>query len=313
MSPIEIQVEFESGDATTGIPSETPANGEWLTHPAFTLGDDELTGLWVAKFETSGTATQPLSKPSQITLVSQNVATQFTTGQQFGTTEYLTTTGVNEVDAHMARNMEWASVAYLKQSKYGLGNTEIMMNNYNQVAYNSSSQTGGTGFFTGCGSTTTTTATTTRCDASGNEYNTENGVKASTTGNITGVYDTSGGAWERVMGAMYASGNTAILYQNSGFNSSTLTPDSKYVDMYKYGTTFNDQAAYNRSHLGDATGEMRGWFSDLANFVYSSYAWFERGGRPSNGAGTGSFAFHHYGGGAHASISFRGVLARMAS
>jgi len=112
---------------------------------------------------------------------------------------------------------------------------------------------------------------------------------------------------------MYASGNTAILYQNSGFNSSTLTPDSKYVDMYKYGTTFNDQAAYNRSHLGDATGEMRGWFSDLANFVYSSYAWFERGGRPYAGAYTGSFAFSHTGGGADANISFRGVLVPLAS
>ena len=29
-----------------------------------------------------------------------------------------------------------------------------------------------------------------------NAYNTTGGVKASTTGNITGVYDMSGGAWE---------------------------------------------------------------------------------------------------------------------
>jgi len=115
------------------------------------------------------------------------------------------------------------------------------------------------------------------------------------------------------MGAMYASGNTAILYQNSGFTTSTLTPDSKYVDMYTYGTTTNDQTAYNRSHLGDATGEMRGWFSDYAIFVNSSYAWFGRGGRPSIGADTGSFAFTRDDGGAHAYSSFRGVLVPLAS
>jgi len=305
MSPIEIQVEFESGDATTGIPSETPANGEWLTHPAFTFGDDELRGLWVAKFETSGSEDQPWSKPSQITLVSQNAATQFTTAQKFGTTEYLTQTGVSEVDAHMGRNMEWGAIAYLKQSKYGLGNTEIMMNNYNQVAYNSSSNTGGTGFFTGCGSTTTSTATTSKCSETSNGYKTANGMAASTTGNITGVYDTSGGAWEYVMGAMYASGNTAILYQSSGFTTSTLTPDSKYVDMYLYGTSTSD---YARSHLGDATGEVHGWYGDIAVFVSSPYAWFVRGDRPNDGAGTGSFAFGRNDGNAYEFSSFRAFL-----
>ena len=31
-------------------------------------------------------------------------------------------------------------------------------------------------------------------------YNTSNGVLASTTGNVTGIYDMSGGSWERVAG-----------------------------------------------------------------------------------------------------------------
>ena len=31
-----------------------------------------------------------------------------------------------------------------------------------------------------------------------NYYNTEKGVKASTTGNVYGIYDMSGGSWERV-------------------------------------------------------------------------------------------------------------------
>jgi len=261
--------------------------------------------LWVAKFETSGTATQPLSKPSQITLVSQNIATQFTTGQQFGTTEYLTTTGVNEVDAHMARNMEWASVAYLKQSKYGLGTNEVKMNNYNA---NSSD---GTGNMAGCGSNTTSTATTTRCTATSNGYATLNGQLSSTTGNIYGVYDTSGGAWEHVMGVMYASGNIAISYESSGFDSSTLTPDSKYVDMYTYGTTETDQTAYKRSHLGDATGETVGWFGDRLEIVINSYPWFQRSGRPADRTGAGSFSIINHAGGIHDRGSFRSIIIKI--
>ena len=63
-------------------------------------------------------------------LTNQNVSTQFTTSQKFGTTTYLTSTGVSEVDAHMMKNIEWGAVAYLKQSKYGLGTTDIGLNNY---------------------------------------------------------------------------------------------------------------------------------------------------------------------------------------
>jgi len=297
VSEQEIQVIFESGTETTGIPSETPLNGEWLTHPAFTFGDDELTGLWVAKFETSGTATQPLSKPSQITLVSQNVATQFTTGQKFGTIEYLTSTGVNEVDAHMARNMDWGAIAYLKQSKYGLGNIDIRMNNYNEIMYNTETNAGGSGYITGCGSEEGATATSTPCTKDLNGYQTINGQLASTTGNITGVYDTSGGAVEFVMGTMYEEDNATILYYDSGFSidiEPILLPTSKYVDMYEYGTTISDQNAYNRSHLGDALGETRGWFGDYKRFIYPNENWFGRGGRPLNGAATGSFAFACY-------------------
>ena len=49
-------------------------------------------------------------------------------------------------------------------------------------------------------------------------------------------------------------------------------------------------------------------YSDNVNFVNSSNAWFKRGGRPNNGANTGSFAFNHNDGGANANNSFRGVF-----
>ena len=97
MDPIEIQVQFEYGTPTK---SNGTANGQWLTHPAFTFGTNELKGIWVGKFSTTGSAETPTIKPNIGMLTNQNVSTQFTTSQIFGTTTYLTSTGVSEVDAH---------------------------------------------------------------------------------------------------------------------------------------------------------------------------------------------------------------------
>ena len=119
------------------------------------------------------------------------------------------------------------------------------------------------------------------------------GVLASTTGNIYGIYDMSGGANEYVMGVEKTSNGT-IQYQNSGFNASNMV-ESKYYDLYEYGTSNSD---YSRSKLGDATGETRNWYSDNQRFIYSSAGWFMRGGAYTNGSAAGAFNFLHSGGGA---------------
>ena len=300
MDPIEIQIKFEEG-----IPNKSSgtANGEWLTHPAFTLGTDELEGIWVGKFSTTGSAETPTSKPNLLPLTNQNVSTQFTTSQIFGTTTYLTSTGVSEVDAHMMKNIEWGAVAYLKQSKYGLGTTDIAWNNYfDETDFNN----GGTNYLkTGCGIASGSEYSTT-CNA----YNTTDGMLASTTGNITGVYDMSAVMGTYVMGVMKTSGGTALNYSDSGFTTSTLPFNSKYVDQYEYGTTYNDQTAYNRRILGDATGEVHGWYDDTAFFVNSEGAWFVRGGSGfGNPAGAGVFTFHRSIGVPGTILAFRSVLA----
>ena len=276
MDPIEIQVEFEDGIPTK---SNGTANGQWLTHPAFTFGTDELAGIWVGKFSTTGDATTPTIKPNLGMLTNQNVSTQFTTSQKFGTTTYLTSTGASQVDAHMMKNIEWGAVAYLKQSKYGLGTTDIGLNNYSSSPY-----------LTGCGAASGSNYSTT-CNA----YNTTDGMLASTTGNITGVYDMSAYIGTYVMGVMQDntgtntpmsgydsssnSGFTGKLYDSGNFTqySGVSFPNSKYYDLYAYGTTYNDQIAYNRRILGDATGEVSFWYADYHVFVYSDYSWFVRG------------------------------------
>ena len=302
MDPIEIQIKFEEG-----IPNKSSgtANGEWLTHPAFTFGTDELKGIWVGKFSTTGNATTPTIKPNLGMLTNQNVSTQFTTSQKFGTTTYLTSTGVSKVDAHMMKNIEWGAVAYLKQSKYGLGTTDIGLNNYKSSPY-----------LTGCGSTAGSAYSTT-CNA----YNTTDGMLASTTGNITGIYDMSAYTGTYVMGVMQD--NTGTNTPMSGYSSSSNSgftgklynseysgvsfPNSKYYDLYSYGTSYSD---YTRRILGDATGEVAGWYGDFAYFVYSVYPWFIRGfGDFDDPAYAGVFTFYIYDGMPLPLLVFRSVLA----
>ncbi|MGN1324434.1 MAG: hypothetical protein ACI4VR_04475, partial [Bacilli bacterium] len=255
MDPIEIQVKFEGKNVTK---SSGTANDEWLTHPAFTFGTDELSGIWVGKFEITGSASSPTIKPGLNILTSTNVYTHFSVSQQFGTAAYLNNMGVSQVDAHLMKNIEWGAVAYLKQSKYGLGLTNIAVNNDN------SRITGG---------------------GSGLSYVTN--VNQTTTGNIYGIYDMSGGSDENVMAASLESGNTSIGYSSSGFTSDTLPFNSKYLDQYNYGS-YND---YTRSILGDAMGETTGWYGDANRLTYGTYTWITRGGWSSSGDSAGIFYF----------------------
>ena len=328
-----INVEFERGIASTGnvrcstseIGVETctnKANGNWYTHPAFTFGDQQLQGIWVGKFETTyGTNTTdvypdntvyetPTIKPNVTSLRNQQISKKFQTAQYFGTSAYLTSTGVNEVDAHMMKNIEWGAVAYLKQSTYGLGTTDIGINSKG-------------GYLTGCGPQS---AGSTNSGSTCNAYDTTLGMSASTTGNITGVYDMSGGAYEYTMGVVQDNTTTGRspmsgtdTSSNSGYigkvgssyadSGNTLAfPAAKYYDLYANGTTKDDQTAYNRSHLGDATGETRSWYSDDANFPFALGPWFSRGGSYFIGSGAGVFYFYNAGGGAYTNSGFRVTL-----
>ena len=125
-----IDIQFESADTiSTGT-----TVGSYITHPAFWWDNDsdgvrdsgeELAGIWVGKFETTGIADSPTILPNVTSLREQNVSTQFATAQKLGGTTY----GVSSnVDSHMMKNREWGAVAYLSHSKYG-ANREIYFNN----------------------------------------------------------------------------------------------------------------------------------------------------------------------------------------
>ena len=308
----EIEIKFGTsntkdeidGECTTPMLSGESGNckvGDYMTHPAFISMD--TTGLWVAKFETTGTTDSINVLPNQESLRSINVSTMFELSYNYN----------RSLDSHMMKNTEWGAVAYLSNSKYGI-NDEVRINNsatyttgcaatVPALNYVGKSQTDHTeGYYNGCE----------------NAYNTTIGVLASTTGNISGIYDMSGGAWEDM--ASYRS-NT---YGSSGFDASSISNyDSKYFDVYP---SDSERITYNKRILGDATGELgpfydykdsdngqryhSTWGTDYAYFVEAFYPWFEHGGLYYHGAVAGSFAFDRDTGGASSNISFRLVLTK---
>ena len=262
---------------------------------AFTFGNKELSGFWYAKFETShstlassttsnnlgctnetcSNANGIIIKPNVTSLKYNNISNFFyasrsmeQTGNSFGFVS-------SEVDTHMSKNNEWGAVAYLTQSIYGRCTnsttcTEVGINNNKSYI---------TGYGAPAGSSSSVTNGT---------YNTTLGKDASTTGTIYGIYDMSGGAWEYVMGVY----NKTIA--NSGFSS---LPDSKYYNNYT-GT----------SYTGHALTETKNWYSDYADFVFTSYPWFLRGGNYGDGASAGVFGFGINDGNSYNSYSSRPVI-----
>ena len=307
-----IDIQFESADTiSTGT-----TVGSYITHPAFWWDNDsdgvrdsgeELAGIWVGKFETTGTADSPTILPNVTSLREQNVSTQFATAQKLGGTTY----GVSSnVDSHMMKNREWGAVAYLSHSKYG-ANREIYFNNSSD--YYTGRSGGNIGGSTAINTVYTSQTSTNQYNRYGFytwdgyllEYNTNTKSSthdiskvASTTGNITGVYDMSGGANEYVMG------NYNDTIGSSGFTS---LPDSKYYDLY---TTTDKLTACNGGICyGHGLSEVSKWYGDYAYFVNAGDPWFIRGGNCTYGSNAGAFDFSNNGsGGANGSSAARSVL-----
>ena len=282
-----IEVEFESADTPK---SSGTQNNEWLTHPAFTFGTTELNGIWVGKFESSGTSVDE-SSISDITIIPNAVSIRWqTVGNMFNASRAIEANDkygldASKVDTHMMKNMEWGAVAYLTNSKYGRYiNSSTCIDSGCEVWINPNSN-----YTTGCAGDSVSEAESTSCNA----WDTPTGVNASTTGNIYGIYDMSGGAWEYVMGNY----NKTVGY--SGIDFSGI--DSKYYDLYTGDTI-------SAGKLGDSTKETQGWNGDYEHFVYSSYPWFLRGGICFDGSDAVVFHFDYFNGTAFSFYSWRVVL-----
>ncbi len=319
-----IDVIFENKETT---PSTGSTVGTYLTHPAFIAFDTN--GLWVGKFEagydgaTTTAAAQVNNVDTSKIIIKPNVYSwrNITVGNMFKNSyDYQ-----RNLDSHMMKNTEWGAVAYLQHSAYG-SKSSVRINNNSSFITGYSATLEPTLGYNGGTSINGNRVESTSLGVDGTytiNYLNSNSTVSSTTGNYSGIYDMSGGAWEYVMGyttkATTVGGASGItsLYPNF-FSDSTY---SKYWD--KYTSTVNTN--YSNRILGDATGEMgpfgseldpdgstrykSSWYKDYAYFADSSYPWFDRGGGWSSGAEAGSFVFGSSTGGTNTSLSFRIVLA----
>ena len=346
---------YKDRDAITTTSLNTDYTDAWYTHPAFTFGNKEIEGFWIGKFETStdtssdcyttpsadncnNTNQTPRILPDVSSLRYQNVSNQFTTARKFQS--YL-----SDINAHMLTNLEWGAVAYLTHSFYGL-----CTDDNGTVTCTGVNQNNSEGYFTGrsggniAGNISTEKVFYSNDSLTTNQYNTNGyynykGYKlksdgtidskdsvslvASTTKNVTGVYDISGGAYEYVMGNMVNTSNQFYpSYATSGSNpwNGSSAIDSKFYNSYSYGTNSSGKIASNRGRLGDATAEVLGGTSaesawkpgsgkkgSNAVFVNSTHSWFVRGGNYSS-AYSGAFLFGWSHGYSRSIYSFRSSL-----
>ena len=312
----EDKIQGENGDgtsetcklkATNEVCTDNTCNNKTYTHPGFYNSD----GFWIGKFELTGTINDITVKPNLSSVRSQNVSS-FREGIE-KVTASSNKYGLTTNTSHMITNMEWRAVAYLSHSKYGTcTNGEC-----HEIGINNNSS-----YKTGCGAEAGSESSTT-C----NEYNTELGKGASTTGNIYGVYDMSGGSEENTMANMVSNDGTTMMSgywasSNSGYTGKVYDdgnyttyigvdyPNVKYYDRYSYSTS---NVSIIGSKLGDGIKEVyntdnSGWYSDGSQPVYSGGPWFSRGSYYFFNGGAGVFTSYSDKGRGESPISSRLVI-----
>lgn len=304
--PSETQTLYGTIEVNFIAPDITSASTNYVIHPSFMNGtsnnfengewDSNISGFWMSKFEMSkeinesGTwemehisasssgdinvdnnTTRMVSKPNKESWTHISIAKAFSSSKL--STYNLTSTDAAKINSHLMKNSEWGAVAYLAYSSFGK-NSQPNINSY---------MPGKTSLCTGFGSNAVNSAQITNTTINDkNRYNGQTGINASTTGNIYGIYDISGGASEFSAASMVGG---SALDSNSSSN--------KYYTMYTTGNMKNN------GKIGDATKETYNWDSNAVgnssnaiDFNISDY--FLRGGGATNGntAGrSGLFSF----------------------
>ena len=364
------------------------ANGGW---------DEELTGIWVAKFEAgyaSGNndtnVVASMVNYSQSDAMVEAVESETGTssrqkarnwldglyGEQTTSIKYPTfrpmtysmnyinandaynisknLTGINNIygfnssstDSHLMKNSEWGAVAYLSWSQYGTNGTEPYINNITAnsgdekrgTEINENGQTGLISVYAITGLTTGTvdaevvkitednlTDIETRIGDSKTNgisaWDQATGQKSSSTLNMYGVYDLSGGLWERTSSYINNEDNNLNSFGASIVSNGNIS--TKYSTVYPYKSpesTENKQAGinnYNENNyiIGDAIretstagSEYSSWNGDYSYYNARYDPFSVRGGDFTNNSYAGEFYFHRTSGDSTTAGGFRPVL-----
>ena len=237
----------------------------------------------------------------------------------------------SSTDSHMMKNSEWGAIAYLAQSKYGLNGTNIYINNVN---LNNSTGAQSVYAVTGCtGATedassvaTTITELNNRTTSGVYVWTQKSGTKASTTGTIYGIYDMSGGTWERTAGLVNNGNENLTKYGQSLMNALNNGKSSKYVTVYPHDSSVDKTGANidtasaanwkaNTKIYGDGIRETStagtgktSWYGDFSYFPAVYYPFSVRGGSCWDTDGAGLFSFLRHVGDSSYRSGFRSVL-----
>lgn len=221
--------------------SSVPGNGKWLVHPAFQDGsvngsdflngewDEEITGIWVAKFETSKTTN---SEGKEVYKVCAGVKAEsneifsnmFTKMKQFQ----------RELNSHLMKNSEYGATVYLAHSIYGRNKQDITIDE----SLNTEKLTG-------------------------YDYKNETSYSNTTTGNIYGIYDLNG-VLPEVMSSILKSENINEILPTDNIRSSKyITFYDKNIDSNKYGDSIAETS--DTSH--EVSGECKSWYENTSKYV----------------------------------------------
>lgn len=311
----------DSGEITSD-PTEVGAGTEkWLVHPAFINDssnnfanggwDRELSGIWVGKFEATGTKTKDSDEnvteatisvmPGVSALRDMKIKDQFKYAKLATFRENIS---AENLGSHMAKNSEWGATVYLAYSKYGTNGYDVGKNSSDNC------YTGGTNTQT-------------------NIYSTNYGQ--STTNNPYGVYDLRGGSYEYVASYVNYGSSDSYLSIYGGTTSGDLygssdeqSTSTKYKTVYTASGTsesdsYNLLVTGNTTKKGDAVYETStnyqnstSWNNGTGNsadsyFPHVTHSFFIRGG-DSSYQHTGMFSFGNNAGHSFNVYSFRLIL-----
>lgn len=335
----------EYNETTTSNYTKFPDG--YVVHPTFSSNvnaggwDKEIEGIWVAKFEagypmqdkitdeykTVSDFYYPVFKGQRYSYNYISIKDIFTLAREIcgNGNPY----GINEnANSHMMKNSEWGAVAYLATSIYGK-NGEIFPNN---VSFEGDRKNIAdkpvysiTGYCADIGQKGTNAAEGSEIgDKIGlsSAWYTEDGYNASTTGNIYGIYDMSGGNWEYVLTFFLTNDDNSMTYSSSFYTEES----NKYVTIYPTAEdsqpSINISKTYNefKSMYGDAiwetsarTGETdiqnHAWYNNKSDDdLDAGEPFFIRGCEWAGEESAGVFAFNDISGYANVISTFRAVL-----
>ena len=282
----KIDVTFVKGNTNEGVNGERFTTDEnvdttstKLIHPGFNLGGSPLTGIWVAKFEASGVDAKGNAvgnasegspgqtyKPDEKTIAKslpnkiswrhisigecEQRSMEVATNSKFG---------LQNANSHLIKNSEWGAVAYLCYSDYGSVpqiNSAGKLSQKPWYKWNA---------YTGQGPSANGEKSKYEKTDDSNNYNTTNGMLASTTGNTTGVYDMNGGTSEYV--AAYINNGNYRMNQIGESYLENRKLKSAYVSLWdEYESSdeeksnqirIDDEMSLTQEQLWDDNNEKR--------------------------------------------------------